>query len=212
MAYTRTCTSALAAATVLTVPVALGVPVSEASAAWASPGTSAGRSVSAAPSPGASVPFGPGCSSLPRNGAGSVEGMAKETLAKVVARNPNLSVLFAAVKKAGLTGTLGNARHATLFAPANTAFAKLGKARLAKLLGDKAELKKVLANHVVGKEIGRARLPHGSFLTMAGAELTTSGSGSSFKVNDTARVTCGDIGAANGKVYVIDDVLTVPGS
>ncbi|MFE3603669.1 fasciclin domain-containing protein, partial [Streptomyces sp. NPDC059142] len=160
----------------------------------------------------ASQLFGPGCSSLPRSGAGSADEMAKAPLATAAAQNPNLSTLVSAVKKAGLTDTLNNAKDSTLFAPTNAAFDKLGKAKLDALLNNKAELKKILTYHVVGKEITPDQLSHGSFTTLEGGKLTTSGSGTSFKVNDTATVTCGNIATANAKVYLIDGVLTPPSS
>jgi uncharacterized surface protein with fasciclin (FAS1) repeats len=43
-----------------------------------------------------------------------------------------------------------------------------------------------------------------------GSKLTTSGSGTSFKVNGKANIVCGNIKAANATIYVIDTVLQPP--
>ncbi|MFD5641437.1 fasciclin domain-containing protein, partial [Streptomyces anulatus] len=62
-------------------------------------------------------PYGPACSSVPKEGAGSLEGMAKDPVATAASNNPELSTLVSAVKKAGLVDTLNNAKDITVFAP-----------------------------------------------------------------------------------------------
>ncbi|MGW0562442.1 fasciclin domain-containing protein, partial [Streptomyces sp. NPDC003016] len=93
-------------------------------------------------------PFGPGCASVPEDGAGSFDGMAKDPVATAASNNPALSTLVTAVKKAGLVDTLNNAENITVFAPTNDAFAKIPKADLDKVLNDKATLTKILTYHV----------------------------------------------------------------
>ncbi|MFD3442920.1 fasciclin domain-containing protein, partial [Streptomyces sp. NPDC058685] len=61
-------------------------------------------------------PFGPACASVPKDGAGSFDGMAKDPVATAASNNPALSTLVAAVKKAGLVDTLNNAENITVFA------------------------------------------------------------------------------------------------
>ncbi|MFD4245989.1 fasciclin domain-containing protein, partial [Streptomyces sp. NPDC058525] len=68
-------------------------------------------------------PFGPACSGVPKQGAGSFDGMAKDPVATAASNNPALSTLVAAVKQAGLVDTLNNAQDITVFAPTNDAFA-----------------------------------------------------------------------------------------
>ncbi|MFF8916442.1 fasciclin domain-containing protein [Streptomyces sp. NPDC015032] len=155
-------------------------------------------------------PFGPGCSALPHSGKGSVTGMSKERVATAAANNPKLTKLALAWKDAGLTTKLNDAKHITVFAPTNAAFEKISKKQLASLLKDKGQLKKVLTYHVVDKTITPSELPHGSFKTLEGSKLKTSGSGTSFKVNDTAKIVCGDIKTANATVYLVDTVLKPP--
>ncbi|NEB79509.1 fasciclin domain-containing protein [Streptomyces sp. SID14478] len=152
-------------------------------------------------------PFGPACSSVPKDGAGSFDGMAKDPVATAASHNPALSTLVTAVKKAGLVDTLNNAQNITVFAPTNDAFAKIPKADLDKVLNDKAMLTKVLTYHVVGQKLAPKDLENGSFDTLEKSKLTTSGSDENYKVNDSASVVCGNVKTANANVYIIDTVL-----
>ncbi|MER8226290.1 fasciclin domain-containing protein [Streptomyces sp. NPDC094143] len=152
-------------------------------------------------------PFGPACASVPKDGAGSFDGMAKDPVATAASNNPALSTLVTAVKKAGLVDTLNNAQNITVFAPTNDAFAKIPKADLDKVLNDKATLTKILTYHVVGKKLTPENLENGSFDTLEKSKLTTSGSNESYTVNDSAKVVCGNVKTANANVYIIDTVL-----
>ncbi|MFE5589360.1 fasciclin domain-containing protein [Streptomyces sp. NPDC056549] len=152
-------------------------------------------------------PFGPACAGVPEEGAGSFDGMAKDPVATAASNNPALSTLVTAVKKAGLVDTLNNAKDITVFAPTNDAFAKIPKADLDKVLADKATLTKILTYHVVGQKLTPKQLENGSFETLEKGRIATSGSGESYKVNDTANVVCGNVRTANANVYIIDTVL-----
>ncbi|MGX9889590.1 fasciclin domain-containing protein [Streptomyces sp. NPDC002276] len=155
----------------------------------------------------ADQPFGTACSGVPKSGAGSFDGMAKDPVATAASNNPALSTLVAAVKKAGLVDTLNNAQGITVFAPTNDAFAKIPKATLDKVLADKAQLTKILTYHVVGQQLTPKDLEKGSFDTLEKSKLTTAGSGESYTVNDSAKVVCGNVKTANANVYIIDTVL-----
>ncbi|WCD90936.1 Cell surface glycolipoprotein MPB83 [Streptomyces xanthophaeus] len=152
-------------------------------------------------------PYGPACASVPKEGSGSLEGMAKDPVATAASNTPALSTLAAAIEKAGLVDTLNNAKGITVFAPTNEAFAKIPKAELDKVLADKAQLTKILTYHVVGEEITPQQLSMGSFKTLEGGSLTTAGSGEDFTVNGEAKIVCGDVQTANATVNVIDTVL-----
>ncbi|GAA2943089.1 MULTISPECIES: fasciclin domain-containing protein [Streptomycetaceae] len=152
-------------------------------------------------------PFGPGCATVPKDGAGSFEGMAQDPVATAASNNPALSTLVTAVKQAGLVDTLNSAENITVFAPTNDAFAKIPKADLDKLLADKAALTKVLTSHVVGEKLAPSQLDKGSFETLAKTALTTSGSDMTYTVNDSSKVVCGNVPTANATVYIIDTVL-----
>ncbi|SHM22804.1 fasciclin domain-containing protein [Actinacidiphila paucisporea] len=189
---------ALTAAAVA-VPLSLG-GIATAASATSGPGA-------ASPSPTTSDgTFGTGCS-------GSAAVMARADVATAAATNPQLATLAAGLKKAGLFDTLNSAKDATVFAPTNAAFKNLSASKLASLLANSSQLKKVLGYHVVsGKRITPAELPNGSFKTLEGGNLTTSGSGTTFKVNNTANIVCGNIKTRNATVYLIDSVLTPPSS
>lgn len=181
--------TAIAAAAALALPVSLGLlaPMAHAD--------------------DMSEPFGSACSTVPKDGAGSFSGMADDPVATAASNNPALSTLVSAAKKAGLVDTLNNAKDITVFAPSNDAFAKIPKADLDKVLNDKAQLTKILTYHVVGEKIAPDQLTKGSFKTLEGSKLTTSGSGESYKVNDSANVVCGNVKTSNATVYIIDSVL-----
>ncbi|MCP3819721.1 fasciclin domain-containing protein [Streptomyces sp. A3M-1-3] len=152
-------------------------------------------------------PFGPACASVPQDGAGSFDGMAKDPVATAASNNPALSTLVTAVKQAGLVDTLNNAQNITVFAPTNDAFAKIPKADLDKVLADKDMLTKILTYHVVGEKLTPKQLESGSYETLQKGMLTASGSGEAYKVNDTSNVVCGNVPTANATVYIVDTVL-----
>ncbi|MFI6344780.1 fasciclin domain-containing protein [Streptomyces sp. NPDC050560] len=153
-------------------------------------------------------PFGSACSTVPKTGSGSFDGMAKDPVATAASHNPALSTLVSAVKKADLVDTLNNAQNLTVFAPTNDAFKKIPKATLDKVMNDKAQLTKILTYHVVGKKLAPKDLANGSFDTLEKSKLTTSGSGESYTVgSDSAHVVCGNVKTANATVYLIDSVL-----
>ena len=151
--------------------------------------------------------FGPGCASIPADGAGSFDGMATEPVATAASANPLLTTLVAAVGKAGLGDTLNSADGITVFAPTDDAFAAIPKKDLDAVLADKKTLTKVLTYHVVPGQLTPDQLA-GTHETLEGEELTVDGSGEDFTVGaDGAQVLCGNIPTANATVYVIDSVL-----
>lgn len=185
--------------------------------AAASPMSSSAMSGSAMPSSGssssmgggamnASKPFGPACSSVPKSGKGSFSGMAQDPVATAASNNPALSTLVTAVKKAGLVDTLNSAPALTVFAPANSAFAKLPKSQLDAVLADKKQLTTLLTGHVVQGRISPDKLA-GDHKSLAGTTIKVTGSGEKFTVDGNAQVVCGNVQTANATVYIIDTVL-----
>jgi uncharacterized surface protein with fasciclin (FAS1) repeats len=151
-------------------------------------------------------PFGAGCSAVPSSGKGSFSGMSADPVATAASNNPVLSTLVTAVKKAGLVDTLNSAQNLTVFAPTNDAFKKIPPKTLNKVLADKKMLSSILTYHVLGQKVAPSGMAGGSFKTLQGGMVTTSGSGESYKVND-ADVVCGNVQTANATVYIIDTVL-----
>lgn len=127
------------------------------------------------------APFGPGCASVPADGKGSFAGMAKEPVATAASNNQLLSTLVAAVKKAGLVDTLNNSKNITVFAPSNSAFDKIPKADLDKVLADKTTLTHLLTHHVVPSRLAPAALA-GTHPTLNSDSVKVSGTTPDFDV------------------------------
>ncbi|MFE7131379.1 fasciclin domain-containing protein [Streptomyces sp. NPDC057638] len=198
MKSSRTRTVVLA--TALAVPLALG-GIGPTALAEGVPASS--------PSPsGSAGPFGPECAKLPNGGKGG--DMARQKVADAVAQSPQLTELASALRQAGLTGPLNDAKEITLFAPDNEAFQDLTAAEREALFNNPDQLKRVLNYHVVEKKITRDDLPNGSFTTREGSKLTTSGSGDRFEVNNEADIECGGVRVANATIEVIDEILMPP--
>ena len=151
--------------------------------------------------------FGPGCSAIPTEGAGSFNGMATEPVATAASANPLLTTLVAAVGEAGLVDTLNSAEGLTVFAPTDDAFGKIPKKALNGVLADKDLLTTILTHHVIAGQLSPEQVA-GTHETLAGDKLTIKGSGDAFTVGkENAAVLCGNIPTANATVYVIDSVL-----
>ncbi len=155
----------------------------------------------------ASEPTGPGCSSVPADGAGSFAGMAEDPAATAASNNPVLSTLVTAVGAADLGDTLNGPGPFTIFAPANSAFEKIPADDPGAVLADKAALTDILTYHVVPGEMSSEDLIEaGSATTVEGADVMIEESGDSFTVNG-AEVLCADVPTANATVFIIGDVL-----
>jgi len=175
----------------------------------AAPASSSGMASAAAGGSAASAmsDFGPACSSVPKTGAGSFTGMATAPVATAASANPVLSTLVTAVKKADLVDTLNAANGITVFAPDNSAFAKIPSSTLDSVLANKSALTKILTYHVVAGRYTPAQLASGKTLkTLEGGMVTTAMSGGTYTVNGTA-VVCGNVQTSNATVYIIGSVL-----
>ncbi|MGV8886166.1 MAG: fasciclin domain-containing protein [Microbacteriaceae bacterium] len=148
------------------------------------------------------------------DGGGSIVGMAQDPVAVAAGNNPLLTTLTAAVSgklnpDVNLVDTL-NGSEFTVFAPVDSAFAKLDAATV-KALSDPANaalLTSILTYHVVPGQILPADIV-GDQTTVEGSMLTVSGEGDNLMVNDS-KVICGGVHTANATVYLIDTVLSLP--
>ena len=184
---------------------------SSASSTAAAPASSSSSPMASSSAATAAKDFGPGCASVPASGAGSFTGMATAPVATAASANPLLSTLVTAVKKAGLVDTLNSAANITVFAPDNAAFAKLPKATLAKVLGDKAELTKILTYHVTSGRQTPSELASGMAIkTLEGGMVTPGMMSAGMYTVNKANIVCGNVQTANATVYIIDTVLTPP--
>ncbi len=173
---------------------------------------------SAAADPAADL-VGAGCADYAKavpEGAGSVSGMSQDPVATAASNNPLLKTLVKAVSgqlnpDVNLVDTLNGAEF-TVFAPVDSAFAKLD-AKTLKTLSTPAgadTLTSVLTYHVIPGQIAPADID-GSNKTVNGADLEVTGSGNDIKVGGgQATVICGGVKTANATVYLIDNVLMPP--
>ena len=173
--------------------------------------TSTATSSAAMADPAANL-VGPGCADYAKqvpSGAGSVSGMAADPVAVAASNNPLLTTLVSAVSgklnpKVNLVSTLNGAEF-TVFAPVDSAFAKIDAATIEKLKTDDALLTKILTYHVVPGQITPDKIA-GDQKTVETGTVKVTGSKDALKVND-ANVICGGVKTANATVYLIDTVL-----
>ena len=129
--------------------------------------------------------------------------------------------LVAAVTAADLAGTLSGPGPFTVFAPTDTAFAKLPDGTVATLVKpeNKGTLNGILTYHAVAGKVTSADLlalikKHGgsaTITTVAGGKLTARLSGDTIVITDAAgratAVTQADVKTSNGVIHVIDAVI-----
>ena len=131
------------------------------------------------------------------------------------------NTLVAAVKAAGLVETLSGPGPFTVFAPTDTAFAKLPEGTVATLVKpeNKGTLTGILTYHAVAGKVTSADLVklinqnggEATVETLAGGELTARLSGDKIVITDekgrATAVTPADVVTSNGVVHVTDGVF-----
>jgi len=135
-----------------------------------------------------------------------------KTIVDLAVATPDLSTLVTALQAADLVGTLSGAGPFTVFAPTNEAFAALPAGTLANLLKpeNKKELVDLLTYHVASGDVHAKDLMDMDMLqTVEGKDVTVRISHKDIFIN-SAKVTTADVGASNGVVHIIDEVL-MPG-
>ena len=185
------------------------------SAAPSAPESSASAPESSAAADPAADLVGAGCADYAKavpDGSGSVAGMAADPVATAASNNPLLKTLVATVSgkfnpKVNLVDTL-NGGEFTVFAPVDSAFAKLPKATLKTLSTPKGAktLQTVLTYHVISGQLAPGEID-GTHKTVQGGSVKVTGSGDNIKVNGSSSVICGGVHTANATVYLIDNVL-----
>lgn len=131
------------------------------------------------------------------------------------------TTLVAAVKAAGLVGTLESAGPFTVFAPTNEAFEKLPAGTVDNLLKpeNKDALTKVLTYHVVAGRLSSADLlakvkagnGKAELTTVQGGKLTAMAKGKKLYLVDEkggeSWITIADVNQSNGVIHVVNTVL-----
>lgn len=151
-------------------------------------------------------PFGPGCSRILGDDEADVERLSASDVVDALSQSPTLTRLGRAVEEAGLVQELEGEDGATLLAPDDEAFSRLGRADAARLLGDRSTLVRVVRTHVLPERLGPEELV-GRHQALSGATVEVTGSGTDLTVDGDARVVCGNIRTSNATIYVIDRVL-----
>ena len=137
-----------------------------------------------------------------------VPSFLKHDLVQVAVANSNFKTLVAAVSAVnGLVDVLKGGPF-TIFAPTDTAFAKLGKATLNTLLADpNGQLASILKYHVVPGIVTKNELKDGHIKTVQGATISVDVCSSSTKINGLSTVTDTNILGSNGVIHVIVSVV-----
>lgn len=135
--------------------------------------------------------------------------VTSETIVDIAAWNEDFSTLVAAVVAADLADTLSSEGPFTVFAPLNSAFAKLPAGTVETLLleENKELLQSILTYHVLAGDIRASALQKGlSVETVEGSEVRFEMTGGKWYING-AQILSTDIVAANGVIHVIDSVI-----
>ena len=134
----------------------------------------------------------------------------KENILQVAAATGRFETLGRAIAAAGLTETLSETGPFTLFAPTDSAFAKMPTADLEALLVDKQKLHALLSYHLVPSKVRapRNQLPS-SVTTLDGRalEISVVPEDGGYRVGG-ARIVKTNMRASNGVVHAVDTVLT----
>ena len=189
-------------------------PAASESSSAAAPSTSSSSAAAPTTEAMAMENFGAGCAAVPADGPGSFQGMSTAPVATAASANPVLSTLVTAVQAAGLVDTLNGLQDVTVFAPANPAFEAIPSDALNAVLADVPQLTTVLQHHVHQGRLTPEELSAAPVTTLAGGDVTVSGSGEAFTISGDqtltgteANVICGNVQTANATVYIIDQVL-----
>ena len=134
------------------------------------------------------------------------------TIVDVASGAGSFNTLVTAVKAADLVETLSSSGPFTVFAPTDAAFKALPPGVLDKLLlpRNKATLVKVLTYHVVSGAVESSTLKSGKVKTVEGSSVMVKIGKAGTVMVDKATVKAVDIGASNGIIHVIDQVMLPP--
>ena len=135
---------------------------------------------------------------------------AGQPVSQVLAQIPDISTFNSAISgqlnpAVNIAGVLDNGPY-VVFAPTNDAFAAMEPGQLDALKADPAALYKLDYYHVFLGLLNPGDVA-GQRPTQQGEEVLVSGKDGDIKVNDSAKVICGGIQAANARIYIIDTVL-----
>jgi uncharacterized surface protein with fasciclin (FAS1) repeats len=136
--------------------------------------------------------------------------MEPQDIVEVAVGDGRFGTLVAAVRAAGLVGTLRSEGPFTVFAPTDDAFAKLPAGTVEALLEDIPTLTRILLYHVVPGQVMASDVVALSLAaTAADEDLQIRVMDGKVMIND-AQVIVTDIEASNGVIHVVDTVILPP--
>ena len=134
------------------------------------------------------------------------------TIMELIAGDSRFDTLETAIARAGLTSTFTGPGTKTFFAPTDEAFARLSPETLDKLLKSKADLTRVLLYHLVTKDITKEEAwTIRETKSAEGDMIFVKVFKNNLYLDDVAMITDSDLLATNGRVHVIDRVLSPSG-
>jgi uncharacterized surface protein with fasciclin (FAS1) repeats len=134
-------------------------------------------------------------------------GAADKDIVETAVAAGKFETLTSLVTQAGLAETLQGKGPYTVFAPTDAAFAKVPKATLDELAGNRAKLRSVLLYHVAKGKLTAAKVvKRRSVKTLNGQRVRVRVRGSKVLVGG-ARVVTPDVAASNGVIHAINKVL-----
>lgn len=154
-------------------------------------------------------PQGSGCDAF-KQAVPTWKNLATVPVGQALQSIPDASTFYSAVSgglnpAVNVLPVLENGPY-VVFAPTNEAFAALPPGQLDALKADPAALTDLDYYHVFLGILGPNDV-EGQRPTQQGADVKVTGEGDDVTINDTAKVVCGGIHAANARIYLIDKVL-----
>jgi len=148
-----------------------------------------------------------GLIAMPVTQAGPVQ--SSPTILETAASTGRFDTLALAVDLAGLTATLQGPGPFTVFAPTDSAFAKLPSERLAFLTdpANKSVLAALLLHHVAPGQLAATTVLQQGFVDTVGGQRIDVSVSTAGAFADSAKILRTDIFASNGVIHVIDEVL-----
>jgi len=140
---------------------------------------------------------------------GSQAATPTRTISEIAAESGDFKTLTAALDAAGLVETLSGPGPFTVFAPTDSAFARLPAGKVEGLLADTPQLKSVLTYHVVPGTVMASDIVKANGArpaTVNGQKVDVVVRDGMVYVNG-AQVVTADIVASNGVIHVVDAVL-----
>ncbi|MDR2875695.1 MAG: fasciclin domain-containing protein [Methylobacillus sp.] len=128
-----------------------------------------------------------------------------DNLLEAMDTDGGFKVMLKAIKTAGMESAFTGAGPITVFAPVDSAFTSMPKAKLDKLMGDKEALKKMISHHVVNGAITKTEVEAGKVKALGGSELKLSVT-NGVKIDNVPEVG-GGIKAENGVIHPLSDIL-----